>query len=147
MKSWFLERGYSKQMTESQMGKIKFGQRLKAGSKQAGFSVPFVITYHPKLKKIAQIMKYLLCHDEFVKRVFIPPPVVSYSSARKLSRYLVRAKLYPLERKKDSYKCGNLRDLVCNNVEETDTFTSTVMRESFKINHHLCCNDKCPIYL
>ena len=43
MKSWFLERGYWKQMIDSQMGKIKFGQRLKAGSKQAGVDVPFVI--------------------------------------------------------------------------------------------------------
>ena len=40
-------------MIDSQMGKVKFGQRLKAGSKQAGFGIPFVITYHPKLKKIA----------------------------------------------------------------------------------------------
>ena len=51
MKSWFLERGYSKQMIDSQMGKVKFSQRLKSGSKQEGFGVLFVITYHPKLKK------------------------------------------------------------------------------------------------
>ena len=136
-------------MIDSQMGKIKFAQRLKAGSKQAGFGVPFVITYHPKLKKIAQIMKkleHLLYQDESVKRVFTPPPMVSYRSARKLSSYLVRAKLYPLERKRGSYKCGNLRCLVCNNIEETDTFTSTVTGESFKINHHLSCNDKYLIY-
>ena len=73
--------------------------------------------------------------------------MVSYRSVRKLSSYLVRAKLYPLERKRGSYKCGNLRCLVCNNIEETDTFTSTVTGESFKINHHFCCNDKCLIYL
>ena len=101
MKSWFLERGYSKQMTDSQMGKVKFGQRLKAGSKQAGFGVSFAITYHPKPKKIIQIMKkleYLLYQEE----VFAPPPMVSYRSARILSSYLVCAKLYPLERKKGS---------------------------------------------
>ena len=40
-------------------GKVKFGQRLKVGSKQAGGGVPFVITYHSKLKKIAQIMQKL----------------------------------------------------------------------------------------
>ena len=50
MKSWFLERGYSKQMIDSQLGKVKFGQKLKDGSKQAGSGVPFVITYHPNLK-------------------------------------------------------------------------------------------------
>ena len=52
MKSWFLEREYWKKMIDSQMSKVKFGPRLKAGSKQAGVGIPFVITYHPKLKKI-----------------------------------------------------------------------------------------------
>ena len=73
--------------------------------------------------------------------------MVSYRSPRKLSSYLVRAKLYPFERKRGSYKCGNLRCLICNNIEEADTFTSTVTRESFKINHYFRCNDKCLIYL
>ena len=49
MKSWSLERGYLKQMIHSQMGKVKFGQKLKAGSKQAVVGVPFVITYQPKV--------------------------------------------------------------------------------------------------
>ena len=91
-----------------------------------------------------QIMKkleHLLYQDESVKWVFTPPPMVSYHTATKLSSYLVCAKLYPLERKRGSYKCGNLRCLVCNNIEEIDPFTSTVTGESFKINHHLCCND------
>ena len=38
-------------MIDSQMEKVKFGQRLNTGSKQAGFGVQLVITYHPKLKK------------------------------------------------------------------------------------------------
>ena len=58
MKSWFLERGYSKQMIDSQMGKVKFGQRLKAGNKQAVFGVPFVITYHPyNISSVKRIVK------------------------------------------------------------------------------------------
>ena len=40
---------YSKQMIASQMGKAKFGQRLKAGSKEADAGVPIVVTYHLKL--------------------------------------------------------------------------------------------------
>ena len=104
------------------MEKVKFGQRSKAVSTQAGFGVPFVITCHHKLKKIAQILKklkHLLYQDESVKGVFTPPPMVSYRSTRKLSSYFVRAKLYHLEKKRSSYKCGNLRCLVCNNIEET----------------------------
>ena len=40
-----------------------------------------------------------------------------------------------------------MRCLVCNNIEKTDTFTGTVTGQSFKISHHLCCNDKCLINL
>ena len=35
--------------------------------------------------------------DKEVKKVFSPAPMVSFKSARKLSSYLVRAKLYPLK--------------------------------------------------
>ena len=37
--------------------------------------------------------------DQEVKRTFTPQPIISYRSARKLSSYLVRAKLHPVERK------------------------------------------------
>ena len=124
-------------MIDLQMGKVKFGQRLKAGNKQASSGVSIVITNHPKIKKIALIMKkleHLLHQDESVKQVFNPAPMVSYRIARKLSSYLVRAKLYPLKRKRGSYKCDNLRCLVCNKIEETDTFTSTITGDSFKVN-------------
>ena len=44
-------------------------------------------------------LEHLLHQDESVKRVFRPPTMVSYRSARKRSSYLVCAKLYHLERK------------------------------------------------
>ena len=98
---------------------------------------------------MASIMKKyqnILFQDETVKRVFTLFPMVSYRNARKLSSYFVRTKLYPLEWKKGSYKCGNSRCQVCNNIEETETFSSTVTdRENYKINHHLCYNGKCLI--
>ena len=48
-------------------------------------------------------LEYLLYQEESVKRVFTPPPVVPFRSTRKLSSYLVCAKLYPLERKRMVY--------------------------------------------
>ena len=36
---------------------------------------------------------------------------------------------------------------VCDYVTDTDTFTSNVTEESFKINHQLNCDDRCIIYL
>ena len=35
-----------------------------------------------------------------VKKVFTPKPMISFCSARKMSSYLVRAKLYPEEKLK-----------------------------------------------
>ena len=60
---------------------------------------------------------------------------MSFRSARKISSYLLRAKLYPLEEKVGSEKCGKSRCEVCLNIEETDILTSTATVESLKINH------------
>ena len=85
--------------------------------------------------------------DKEVKKVFPVAPIVSFKSAWKLGSYLVRAKLYPLERTVGSFKCNKPRCEVCINVIEVDTFTSTATGESFKINHKFNCDDKCLIYL
>ena len=69
--------------------------------------------------------------------------MVSFKSARKLSSYLVRAKLYPLNRSVGSFKCNKSRCEICVNVIETDTFTSTVTVKTYKINQHFQCDEKC----
>ena len=81
-----------------------------------------------------------------VKQTFTPVSMVSYRSTRKLSSYLVRAKLYPIDRIVGSKGCGKKRCEVCVNLCETDTFSSTVSWETFKINHKLNCDDKCLIH-
>ena len=72
--------------------------------------------------------------NQEVKNIFTSEPIVSYRSARKISSYLVRAKIYPSERKVGYEKCSKSRCQVCLNIHETDTFTSTTTGESFKIN-------------
>ena len=77
---------------------------------------PFVTTYHPSLKKIGRIINqslYILHMNEEVKSVFTPTPMVFFPSARKLSSYLVRAKLYPLERTVGSVQCKGKRCQTC----------------------------------
>ena len=64
--------------------------------------------------------------DEEIKRAFTPGPMISFRSSRKLSSYFARAKLYPTERVVGSFKCNKPRWLVCVNVTETKTFSSTV---------------------
>ena len=73
--------------------------------------------------------------------------MISFRSVRKMSSYLVRAKLYPRERTKGSFKCGSKRCEVCLNVNETSTFTSTATGETYIINHKFNCSYKCFVYL
>ena len=73
--------------------------------------------------------------------------MVSFQGARKLVSYLVRAKLYPIERSVGSFKCNRKRCQVCLNVTETKTFSSTVTKKEYIINQKFNCIDKCLIYL
>ena len=85
--------------------------------------------------------------NEEAKKVFTPGPMISFRSVRKLSSYLVRAKLYPIERTVRSFKSNGKRFQTSLNVNETDTFTSTTTGETYKINHQFNCNSKCLVYL
>ena len=75
--------------------------------------------YHSKLKSLNKILTnnlYLLYMDKGVKKIFTSKPMISFHSARKLSNYLVRAKMYPIERIVASKNCGSKRSEVCINV-------------------------------
>ena len=71
----------------------------------------------------------------------------SFRKARKLSSYLVRAKFCPLERKVGSFKCKEKRCQTCLNINEMDSFASSVTEEEYKIYHCFDCNKKYLIYL
>ena len=53
--------------------------------------------------------------NEETKKVFSPRPMVSFRGFCKIISYLVRAKLYPLDRVAGSTKCGKKRFEVCMN--------------------------------
>ena len=149
MKIWFQKRGYPENIIENEMKKVKFPSCNKAQRKNIK-GIAFAVTYHSLLKQLEGILRrnmYLLNMNAEIKQTLTPVPMVSYRSSRKLSSYLVRAKLYPTDRIVGSKGCGKKQCEVCVNVCETDTFTSTVTGETFKINHKLNCDDKCLIYL
>ena len=150
MKSWFRKGEYPENLIRSEMNKIKFSIfRPKNSDKNHNMKgVTLVVSYHPLLKSLCAIIDKklsILYMDKEVKKVFTLRPMVSSCSARKLSSYLVRAKLYPLERTVGSYKCKGKRCQLCNNITETDSFTCSNDHLNYKINHKFDCN--CLIYL
>ena len=120
------------------MGKVYFSK--SSGSKyksQQSKGVPLVITFHPKFKSIGQLLNkhlHILYTDQGTKNVFTPGPMATFRSARKLSSYLVRAKLCPIERIVGSHKCKGKRCKVCLNAQETSCFTNSVTNETLTIS-------------
>ena len=111
MKLWFLMRGYPEDKVDQELGKAEsFEMSRRTNKKHKG--VCLVATYHPLLQNIGRIFHRhldLLYTDQEVDSVFTPGPMASFRSARKISSYFVRAKLYPLERRVGSFKCGGRR--------------------------------------
>ena len=149
IKSWFMNRGYPKTLIDTEVSKVKFLNT--SGDKRTKTNeIPLVITYHPLLKDFAEVINkhlHLLYMNDEVKKASTPGPIVSFWGALKLSGYLVRAKLYPLERLVGLVKCNGKRCQVCMNVTESNIFSSSVDKEEYFINHSFHCNDKCIIYL
>ena len=102
MKTWFLRRGYPKKLVESEIKKVKFSHISNNKSQKRTLKrTPLIVTYHPLLNSLGKVLSKnlnIFCVDEEVIKVFHPRLMVSFRSARKVSSYLVKAKVYPLER-------------------------------------------------
>ena len=97
--------------------------------------IPFVTADHPKVKELGKLIRDLipfLYSDGEVQKVFSPPPIISYRSARKMKDYIVRSKLYPVERKVNCRECGSSQCQVCKSINITEEFTSFTTRKSIK---------------
>ena len=77
---------------------------------------------------------------KILKKFFMAGPMVTFLSSRKSSSYLVKVKLYPLERVTGSCKCHGKLCVVCLNVNEPSTFTSSVTLETYNTNYKFDCN-------
>ena len=150
MKSWFQARSDHKHLAQKEISKGRFNKENSNTKQSKSKEVTFVVTYHAFLKSFPSLInKHLniLYLDKNAKEVFMPGPMVTFRSRRKLSSYLVRAKLYPLERVTGSCKCHGKRCATCLNFNETSIFTSSVTHETYKINHNFDCNSKYLIHL
>ena len=143
-------KGYPEKGVNDQIDKLVFKKNPHL-QKSSENRIPFVATYHPKVKYLGKLIKNLLpflYNDEEVEKVFSTPLIPSYRIAKEIKDYVVKSKLYPLERSVGCRGCRGSRCLVCENIKVTDTFTSFTIKNTCKINHSFDCNDKCLfIYL
>ena len=137
MKSWFLKREYPEKLISAEIDKVKFSNIERKSNSKTQKSITLVVRDQPLLKSLSAIVTnniYLLHIDLEVKRTFTRQLMVSHWSPRKLSSYLVRAKLHPIERKVGSCKCNGKCCEVCKHVLETDTVNCSNDQTTCKIN-------------
>ena len=127
-------------MIDDQLNRVKSlpeSQLFERKTRQNDPGLPLVVKFHPLLSGLGSILyKHLalLYVDESVKNVFTPAPFVSFRSGCSLSNHLVRFKVYPLERKRGSFKCSKKTCKTCENVNETTTFKSLKTLITFSWN-------------
>ena len=77
-----------------------------------------------------------------VKKMFPPGHMISFTTAHKMSSYLVRAKLYPPCGKVESKKIGKKRCEICKKNGTFATCIISVTGESFQSCHRFYCDSK-----
>ena len=119
--------------------------------KNANNRVPFVITYHPALSNLSNIVREhwttIQKHPELCK-IFKEPPVLAFRKPKSLKDILVRADISP----RSAYngqcqKCDSRRCMTCTNIQCTQTFSSTHTGEKFIIYCNANCKTENIIYL
>ena len=119
LREWFRKRVYPEQLIKNQVAhalQSASNNSANRSKQEKAIGIPLVSTYHPRLKDLSSLIKRNLQYlyaDQEVKKVVTPAPFVSFRSARNLKSFLVRSKVYPLERKTGSEKCNGKRCLVC----------------------------------
>ena len=98
------------------------------------------------LCRLGLVIRKDLCflyQDEEVKKVFTPPPFVSFCNIGTIRSYPVRVKVYLAgEKLVGSRQSNNKRCQVCKNVIETHTFQTFVGKKLCKIHHRFTCSNK-----
>ena len=111
----------------------------------------FSITYYPVFQNVSNILQelhILLTPYQEYKKVFQDIPVVGFRNGKSLSDHWVRAKSPNVEITGRSEPCGKGNCRVCDFICNTDTFTTKVCGETFKIPEWILnCNSQKLVYL
>ena len=105
---WFQNRGNPLTLVDNQLKRVTETRQSSEQTYKRGSGVLLVHTYHPRLKNINDIKKYLvfLYAKEQFENIFTPPSFASFRAGFSLRKHLVRAKVYPLLRECGSSGCN-----------------------------------------
>ena len=110
---------------------------LKQGdTKTSESKLTFNIIYYPashNVRSILEDLQILLVLDKEHKKVFPEVPIVRFRNGKSLKDYLVRTALPKIDNAGSAEPCEEGTCQVCDYISITNTFTTKVCGELFKI--------------
>ena len=129
MLGYFTERGFKKEDMEKTLEAVSGMKReevLEYKGRPKTDRVPFVITFHPRLRKLGNVLHkhfHLLQSNERLKRAFAQPPMVAFRRLKNLRDMLMHSKLHRVEKKEEGTSCCNAaRCKCCSMLVESKSF-------------------------
>ena len=128
LKGYFVERGFNTadiDKTFKEITSLDRNEVLQYKPKKKNDRVPFVITFHPRLRKLGSVLHkyfYLLQTNERLKRAFPESPMVAFRRLHNLKDMLVHSSTTVEISQKDTAKCMGNRCKCCQNMVESKSF-------------------------
>ena len=126
MKGYFIQRGFDQPSIEETIGEVLKKPREEAlvyKRKESNERVPFVLTYHPRLRMMGKILHRnykLLQSNERLKKAFPEPPMVAFKRLKNLRDMLVHTGPRAINQGVGS--CSDKRCKCCKHLQGTTEF-------------------------
>ena len=153
LSNYLVERGYRKDHVERQIDRarrISRADSLRDKERVNNNRIPFVVTFHPALPNIAEILHKLdpvLKSSRRCQSAIEQVPMVAFRKPKSLKDILVHSEITTPVNDKGCYRCGDRRCRVCDFLVESKDFKSTVTGDNFVINFNVDCNSDHVVYL
>ena len=149
LESWLVNRSYRAEIQKINL--IDRANLLIKKSKHQENSITLVLTFHPALNIVFNVLKFshsFIEKSPALKAVLSKPPCVAFRNPKTLRDKLVRSKIRQNdEEERGHFPCGYSNCEICKILEPGKEFKSTVTGEVFNLNFHFDCNSICVVYL
>jgi hypothetical protein len=131
MKSHFKERGFKEEEINKkidEVSKIPQDDALQYKKKEQNLRVPFVLTFHPRLRQLGTALRkhfHLLQMNDRLKKAFQEPPMLAFRRQQNLRDVLVHTESKGEDMVQDKNKvskCHAPRCKCCQHVTESEEF-------------------------
>ena len=153
LETWLTNRSYNSEKVKPEIERVKTMNRadlLSKRKKEIDNRITLVLTYHPALTKVYEILQKTHRHtlkSQRLTAVFPSPPRLAFCNAKTLKDHPIRSKLKTTYEKPGVTICGRKNCEIWHILHEEDIFESSKTGKQYKINFSFNCNSRNVVYL